>query len=76
MSVNIVFGRSGTGKSEDCFAQIKACVEQGNGPVLLLVPEQLSYYAEKKMVQTIGYTCMGRAEVLSFERLAHRYCPV
>ncbi len=75
MGVRIVYGRSGSGKSELCFSQIQSVLHKEDGPILLLVPEQLSNYAERKMVETVGYTCMDRVEVLSFERLAHRLCP-
>ena len=75
MAVTIEYGRSGSGKSVSCLDKIKEYVEQGMDKIILMVPEQLSYYAEKRLVDTIGFSCMNIAEVLSFERLAHRFSP-
>ena len=41
-------------------------------PLLLLVPEQQSFEAQRRLVSSPGITGMIRADVLGFHRLAHR----
>ena len=71
MAVQFVLGRSGTGKSRLCIEEIidSLCKDDQNCPLILLVPEQATYQAEKAILssgRTAGYS---RLEVLSFERL-------
>ncbi|HPS54520.1 MAG TPA: exodeoxyribonuclease V subunit gamma [Sedimentisphaerales bacterium] len=71
MAVQFVLGRSGTGKSRLCIDEIidSLCKDDQNCPLILLVPEQATYQAEKAILssgETAGYS---RLEVLSFERL-------
>ncbi len=73
MSVTVIYGPSGSGKTTLCIERIAKFLSQGEGNILLLVPEQLTFYAEKLLADRIGYLCAGKAEVLSFERLAYRY---
>ena len=76
MSVQFILGRSGTGKTSYCIkAVIDALLEPssssatGNQPLILLVPEQASYQAERAILgdkRVLGYS---RLNVLSFNRL-------
>lgn len=72
--MNLIAGRSGTGKTHMCIEQIRELTEAGSasGRVIFIVPEQFSLTAEVLLAESIhsrgGF--MG-TEVLSFTRLAH-----
>lgn len=73
MSLRFVFGRAGRGKSTFCFNEIKKGIEQGeNRKYILLVPEQLTFSSENKLVNTIEKDEDFKAEVLSFRTLGNR----
>ncbi|MBV7276313.1 helicase-exonuclease AddAB subunit AddB [Clostridium sp. PL3] len=72
MSLKFIFGRSGSGKSHYCLNDIKkrieeSCIQQ----LILLVPEQFSFQAQKNLIETVGEAGMLKAQVLSFERMAY-----
>lgn len=71
MGIRFIYGRSGTGKSYTCIEEIYNKVKEGAGhPLILVVPEQLSFRAEKSLIQRIGATGINNVHVLSFKRLA------
>ncbi|MEG0772790.1 helicase-exonuclease AddAB subunit AddB [Clostridium sp.] len=71
MGVRFIYGRSGTGKSYTCIEEIyQKAMAKVNYPLILLVPEQLSFRAEKSLIQRIGATGINNVHVLSFKRLA------
>lgn len=73
MSLRIVYGRAGSGKTRFCFEEIKNKLQMGGqNPLVLIVPEQFSLQGEKSMLKTVGSKGMLRAEVLSFHRMAYR----
>ncbi len=75
MSVRFVIGRAGSGKTHRCLEAVRARlrVEPVDGPpLLLLVPEQASFQAEKTLVETPDVPGFTRCQVLSFNRLAFR----
>jgi len=74
MAVNIIYGRAASGKSHMCIEQIAEAVKRGNrdGSVILIVPEQFSYSAERRLASALGAVGGASAEVLTFSRLAHR----
>lgn len=73
MSLRLVYGRAGCGKSRFCLQDIKTRMEEGGSqPLILIVPEQFSLQAERSLIQAIGQGGLMRAEVLSFKRLAYR----
>lgn len=73
MSLKFIYGRSGSGKSYFCTESIKKALDKGNNnKIILLVPEQFSFQAEKNLIQKVGATGILNVEVLSFKRLAHR----
>ncbi|WP_102401057.1 helicase-exonuclease AddAB subunit AddB [Haloimpatiens massiliensis] len=73
MSLRFIYGRSGSGKSYFCTESIKNSLSKGvNNKIILLVPEQFSFQAEKNLIQKVGATGLLNVEVLSFKRLAHR----
>ncbi len=70
MSLQIVCGTSGSGKTSWCFQQMKSSLQAGKN-VILIVPEQVSLSAENQAIDALGYLGNGR-EVLSFGRLFYR----
>ncbi len=71
MSVQFILGRSGTGKTNRC---IKAIVNEllkdsGQQPLILLVPEQATYQAERAILGDTRIAGYNRLHVLSFDRL-------
>jgi len=73
MSLRLVYGRAGSGKSFFCLNDIKSKLNDGrNTPLILVVPEQFTLQAEKNLVKAVGTGGIMRAEVLSFRRMAHR----
>ncbi len=71
MSVQFILGRSGTGKTSYCIrAVVDALLESADGrPLILLVPEQASYQAERAILGDKGVAGYNRLNVLSFDRL-------
>ena len=71
--MNIIYGRSGTGKSEYIYNKIKADLSKGiNEKIYIITPEQFSFTAEKKLLETLDEGATTNVEVLSFERMAYR----
>ena len=66
--MKIVYGVSGTGKSEYIFNKIK---ENQKEKTYIITPEQFSFTAEKRLLDTLGKATLS-CEVLSFERMAYR----
>lgn len=73
MSLQIIYGRSGTGKSEYIFKQIAKKIEENTKrKIYIVTPEQFSFTAEKKLLSSISGSAVINAEVLTFGRMAHR----
>lgn len=74
MSLRFVIGRSGTGKTTLLLNEIKdKLIEEPNGsPVLYIVPEQMTFLSEYRLINTPGLAGMIRTQVYSFSRLAWR----
>lgn len=74
MSLQIIYGKLGTGKSEYIFKEIAKKIEQGSSKrkIYVITPEQFSFTAEKKLVEAINGNSIIQAEVLTFERMAYR----
>ena len=75
MSLQIVYGRSGTGKTTYIFNEISKTVDNGKKKYII-TPEQFSFTAEKELLRSIkentGANAVINAEVLTFNRMAHR----
>jgi len=70
MAVQFILGRSGTGKTRYCVRQIvDALLEQSEQELILLVPEQASYQAERAILADERIAGYNRLHVLSFDRL-------
>ena len=71
MSLRIICGRAGTGKTSFCFNEIKNNISL-DSKTYIITPEQFSYSAEKELLNSIGQNSVINAEVISFNRIAHR----
>jgi ATP-dependent helicase/nuclease subunit B len=73
MGLRFIYGRGGSGKSHRCLEEIKAAVDgKAAHPLILFVPEQFSFQAERNLIEYIGERANTKVEVLSFKALAHR----
>jgi len=73
MSLRLIFGRAGSGKTYYCLNQIKSKLNDGdNIPLVLVVPEQFTLQTEKNLIKMVATGGIMRAEVLSFRRMAYR----
>ena len=70
MKLNIIYGRSGTGKSKYIYESIKN--KLGSNKVFLIVPEQCNLSAEKKLFEVINKNSLIDAEILTLSRMAYR----
>lgn len=71
MSLRIIYGRAGSGKSQFCFNEIKEKIRQEE-KIYMITPEQFSFTAEQKLLETIDEHSSLNAEVISFKRIAYR----
>lgn len=77
MCLRIIYGRAGCGKSHYCFNDIKEKIQQmrnnyNEKKIYIITPEQFSYTAEKKLLDILDEDAVINAEVLTFQRMAHR----
>ena len=71
MSLQLIYGRSGTGKSQLILDEIKEKINE-NKKIYIIVPEQYSFSMEKRLLNTIGTKSIINAEVLTLSRMATR----
>ena len=71
MSLQLLLGRSGTGKSEYIYNEIKKLIDNKE-KIYIITPEQFSFTAEKKLLEVLGREAAINAEVISFNRIATR----
>ncbi len=71
MSLRLIYGRAGTGKSQFCYDEISKIIEQEE-KIYIITPEQFSFTAEKKLLESLNKKAVINAEVLTFERMAYR----
>ncbi len=71
MAVRFILGRSGTGKTSYCVKAIVDALVEGAGEqsLILLVPEQATYQAERAILSDKRVGGYSRLHVLSFDRL-------
>ena len=70
-TLNIIYGRTGTGKSEYIYNKIKEEIDVCP-KTYIITPEQFSFTAEKKLLEVLETGATTKVEVLSFERMAYR----
>ena len=75
MSLQLICGRSGTGKTTYIFNEITRLISDGKKKYII-TPEQFSFTAEKELLKNIQKNANSKAvinsEVLTFDRMAHR----
>lgn len=71
MGLRIIYGKSGSGKSEYCFSEIAKLIEKEK-KIYIITPEQFSFTAEKKLMNAINTKAVLNAEVITLSRMAHR----
>ena len=73
MSLQIIYGRSGTGKTSYIFQEISKNINNGRKKYII-TPEQFSFTAEKELLKSLEAqgSAVINAEVLTFARMAHR----
>lgn len=73
MSLRMIVGRAGTGKTRLCMEEIASRLREGEkNPLILLVPEQATFYTEKALLECCKTGGIMNAQVFSFQRLAWR----
>lgn len=74
MSVRLLIGRSGSGKTTQCLNEIRTKLKESpeGNPLIYLVPDQMTFVSEYQLINTPGLGGMIRAQVFSFTRLAWR----
>lgn len=71
--IHIIYGRAGSGKSEYIYRKIKKSLEENkNQKIYIITPEQFSFTAERRLLDTIETGAVSMCEVLSFQRMAYR----
>ena len=71
MSLRLICGKAGTGKSEFCLEEIKEKIIE-NKKIYIITPEQYSFTAEQKLLEKLNEGSVLKAEVLTFARMAYR----
>ena len=74
MSLRMVTGRSGSGKTQMCMNEIqdRLLENPGGAPIIYIVPEQMTFSTEYSLATNPKLGGMIRAQVYSFSRLAWR----
>ena len=70
--LRLILGPAGSGKTSSVMREIAARAERGGSGMVLIVPEQYSFEAERELCRLGGNRAALHAEVLSFSRLATR----
>ena len=73
MAIQFILGRSGTGKTRYCIDSIVKGLRQGlDKPIILLLPEQATYQAERAILSSPDISGFSDLHVLSFNRLGFK----
>ena len=71
MSLQLIYGRAGSGKSEYIFGKIKKQINVEE-KIYIITPEQFSFTAEQKLLNSVEKKSVINAEVITFNRMAER----
>lgn len=73
MGLKIIYGKSGSGKSTYIFNEIANKIQNNTSrKIYIITPEQFSFTAEKKLLESVKTSAVISAEVLTFNRMAYR----
>ena len=71
MSLKIIYGKAGSGKSNFIYQEINEKIKNGEkNKIYIITPEQFSFTAEKKLME--NKKSIINAEVITFNRMAYR----
>ena len=70
MKLNLIFGKSGSGKSSYIYEDIKQNINNKN--IFLIVPEQCNLSTERKLLNALNKDSIINVEVLTLKRMAFR----
>lgn len=70
MSLRLIYGKSGSGKSEYCFKKIAQNINKEK--IYMIVPNQMALMAEKKLMEVTKNVALVNTEVITFSRMAFR----
>lgn len=71
MGLRIIYGKPGSGKSEYCFNEISKLVNKEK-KIYIITPEQFSFTAERKLMDSLSSNAVMNAEVITLSRMAYR----
>lgn len=71
VKLKIVYGRSGTGKSQYLYQEIDKKIEKFKN-IYIIVPEQSNLTSEKKFFEITGRKSLFQVQVLTLSRMAYR----
>lgn len=72
--LQLILGRSGTGKTYTIYKTLSNLASEGCEKLILIVPEQFSFENERALLRELGPRLASRVQVLSFTRMAeHLY---
>lgn len=74
MTVRVLTGRSGTGKTTFCIEEIQAKLAENpeGNPIIYIVPDQMTFMSDQRLLSGSNVQGMFRSQVYSFTRLAWR----
>ncbi|HWR06020.1 helicase-exonuclease AddAB subunit AddB [Sporomusa sp.] len=74
MTLKLILGRAGYGKTWQCFDEVlsRLAASPDGRPLIFIVPEQATYEVERALASACPAAGFVRAHVLGFRRLAHR----
>jgi ATP-dependent helicase/nuclease subunit B len=71
LSLRLILGRAGAGKTEQCMQEIAAAYAQNpQGQYILITPEQATFVSEKRLLKSLEGKGGFNVRVLSFRRFA------
>ncbi|MBR7164556.1 MAG: exodeoxyribonuclease V subunit gamma [Clostridia bacterium] len=70
MPLTLIFGESGTGKSEYCISSMQGLFQKGTRS-MMIVPEQFAHASESRLIEKIGFISDDVTSI-SFRRLAFK----
>lgn len=71
MGLRIIYGKPGSGKSEYCFQEIANQIQKET-KIYMITPEQFSFTAETKLMETVTSHAVLNAEIITLSRMAYR----
>lgn len=71
MSLRIIYGKPGSGKSTYCFQEIGNLIGKEK-KIFIITPEQFSFTAERKLMESVKSKSAIDAEVITLSRMAYR----